>query len=293
VEGSDVPLILPEDLWDPRRLRSKTRLILRRFSVRPSRRKGQNFTVSPRYLRSFYNAVNTLEPPPRYTLEIGTGIGVLSIAVSLALRGATLITVEVDKRLFEAASRAAGHFDSIVFVWGDGVWILERSCIPLVVSSTPFSASSSIVLAAARNNCVKQAVLGVQREVADRLLAQPGSGDYGRLSVAAQLFFNIRRLSNHSPREFWPPPEVGASIILLERARLYEEGFHRFLEEFTSCLFTQRNRRLSKVLAHCSRIRGWGECTRRVLSGVGDVRVRDLAPREVEELARVVYECRS
>ena len=290
--------VAPGDLESRGRLLALTRALLREYGVRPSRKRGQNFTISPRYIASFShvlrNAYARLRVQGGLVLEIGTGLGVLTLAASRALGGGvTLVTVELDRRLFEASSHAVGYVDEIVFVKADGLEAARRACMPLLFSNTPFSITSPLIVELARNNCFREAVLGVQREVADRLTASPGGEDYGRLSVVAQLFFRVERVSNHPPRDFWPPPEVSVSIVTLSRTKPYEPGVHGFLEELTACLFSQRNRLAEKVVERCLKSLGAGEC-------VGDakrllrpgIRVRSLGPEVVEEIAERGARCR-
>lgn len=286
-------LLQPEHLKDRRRLASFTRAVLRQWGVRPSRRRGQNFSVSPRYLQSFARALR-LSVGSSYAdlmLEVGTGLGAVTLAVLQALPQAEVVSVEVDKRLYEAASTIVGWLERLSLVMGDGLAIAEGSDISVVFSSTPFNLTSALLLSIARNNHVNTAVLGVQREVADRMLASPGSKDYGRLSVIVQLIFHTTRVSNHPASEFLPPPEVNASVILLERISSYDARLHGVVEELTACMFSQRNRLARRVLERCSQ-RMLGRQCLRAQGLVGEsARVRELEPRVFESIARALMEC--
>ncbi len=290
--------VVPEDLGSKRRLLALTRSLLREYGVRPSRRRGQNFTVSPSYITSFSRALSRaharLGGQSGPVLEIGTGLGVLTLAATRGLgEGVTIVTVELDRRLFEASSHAVGYVEDIVFVKADGLEVARGACMPLLFSNTPFSITSPLMVELARNNCLKEAVLGVQREVADRLTARPGSDDYGRLSVLAQLFFRVERITSHPPGDFWPPPEVSVSIVTLSRTKPYEPSVHGFMEELTACIFSQRNRLAEKVVERCLRGLGAGDCVGYAKGLISSgTRVRSLDPGIVEEIAGRGARCR-
>ncbi len=229
----------------------------------------------------------------KWALELGTGLGVVSLAGVLSLPGFRIISVELDERLFKAASMTVGWVRELALVRGDGLRIVESCRVPLVFSSTPFNISAPLALALARNNSVSHAVLGVQKEVADRMVAKPGTRDYGRLTLVTQMIFRVSRLSNHSPREFWPPPEVSASVIVLERVREYDPLLHGMVEKLSACLFSQRNRLARKVFSNCASKLGGENCVSAVQRIPESLRVRDLPPSMVEELAGWLVDCRS
>jgi 16S rRNA (adenine1518-N6/adenine1519-N6)-dimethyltransferase len=107
-----------------------------------------------------------------------------------------------------------------------------------VVGNLPYYITSDILLhlfAAARNGVLRRAVLMMQREVAERVIAQPGTSDYGALSAATQMHGEAMTLFTLPPSAFSPPPKVYSSVVRLEFAPRFAglgvdaEGFNRFL----------------------------------------------------------------
>jgi len=209
-------------------------------------------------------------------LEVGPGPGTLTYWVAEAL-GVPVVGVDVDKRLVRAASREAGH-PLAAYLHGDGVEHASAALSDTIISNTPYNISSTLIAVAARNNRVLSMVLGVQKEVADRISAQPGTPDYGRLTLLATRYFTVERVGFLPRSWFFPKPEVDGVILYLRRRRPWREGDECF-EKLTACLFSARNKMAYKAAARCAGISP-GEARRRL----GDKRVRDLTLRDVEWL---------
>jgi len=264
-----------------RRLREYTRRALAHYGLRPSRKLGQHFIVSWRVIQHYITSIRGASAD--VMMEIGTGLGTLTYFVASECNTRLVVTTEVDKRLYSIASEALAGLGNVVAVLGDGVRLLESARVPLVFSSTPYSLSSEIVMRVVRNNSVRVAVLGLQKEVAYRLKSEAGSEDYGRLSVLPQLLFDIKMLGVYPPSSFYPKPEVSGALVVMLRKRDYSEA-HMKLERLTECLFSQKNKLARKVLE---------ECLRRVCGGSSlghaevpaSLRVRDLDPATLEKIA--------
>ncbi|MEM0319028.1 MAG: rRNA adenine dimethyltransferase family protein [Fervidicoccaceae archaeon] len=265
-------------------LRKITRHFLKEAGIRPSRRLGQNFAVSRDYLETLSSSASS-----QYNeiLEIGTGIGFLTAFLISRMRG-FVISVEKDPRLFELASKNV-ESSRVALVLGDGIEILRRTRIPLVISSTPFSLSVPIFLEIARNNSIRESVLGVQSEVAMRIAASPGDENYGRISVLSSLLFEREMKGTFSSNCFAPRPKVSVTVIRLVRKRDYDNVLHSILEKISGCLFSQRNRVARKVVPFCMErlnLKIDVETGRSILREVENLRVREIAPWQMEELAR-------
>ena len=212
---------------------------------------------------------------PTRILEVGPGPGTLTYWIAEET-GVPVAAVEVDRRLVRAAARAAGH-PLVAYVAGDGVGHVLTTGSNTLVSNTPYNLTSPIIAAAARNNNLDSLVLGVQKEVANRITAGPGEQDYGRLTLLASRYFSVE-YAGFLPRSwFYPRPEVDGVVLVLRRRRPWagEDCFERL----TACLFSSRNKKAYKIASRCTGVSA-GEA--RAL--LGDKRVRELTLWEVERL---------
>jgi len=205
-------------------------------------------------------------------LEVGPGPGTLTVAA--AERVDYLAAVELDERLACVAAAVAPA--NVGVAAGDGVAAVGAWDAEGVVSNTPYNASARIIAAAARNNSVARAVLGVQAEVAARLVAEPGAPDYGRLTLLARRYFRVRVVARLPASWFYPRPEVDGAVVVLERIRRWEPGDEAF-EALTTCLFTGRNKLAYKMASRCACLDK--QAASRRLAGK---RVRDLEVGDVE-----------
>lgn len=215
---------------------------------RPSRRLGQNF-LTDRKVAQRIVAASGLQPGDS-CLEIGSGLGMLTEA--LAAAGAQVTSVEVDGRLAEAVSRrmcalAAVRVLHADFLKLDLQTLLEEMRPPVrVVANIPYSITTPIIERLLEHRKAISAIaLLVQKEVAERISAAPGSRQYGSLSVFCQMFTQVRVAFPVPRRVFYPEPEVDSSLLLLTPR---ETGLTAEREDavlrLARAAFTQRRKRL-------------------------------------------------
>ena len=197
--------------------------LLRAHDVRLSKRWGQNFLCDEHVVERIVAAVD----PDRSALEIGPGAGALTLG--LARRVPQLVAVEIDRRLVPLLSRQLAPFSNVQLCCED---ILEYDLLQLqrswgesfcVVGNLPYQITSPLLgkLVEARA-ALSQAVLMVQRELADKLLAPVGGGGGSSLGVMLHAFARIKRLFNVPKTVFFPRPQVDATVFelrFLERPR--------------------------------------------------------------------------
>ncbi|HEX8713809.1 MAG TPA: 16S rRNA (adenine(1518)-N(6)/adenine(1519)-N(6))-dimethyltransferase RsmA [Terracidiphilus sp.] len=206
-------------------------------------RLGQNFLVDAGAATRIVSALGDLTG--RTVIEIGPGRG--AITGALATRAGHVLAVELDREL---ARRLREKYPS------DRVSVVEQDVLNYdfaaaasqfsaacgstgrlrVVGNLPYYITSPILLKLAANHAVLDlAVLMVQREVADRVAAEPGSRDYGLLSVTVQMYGSVERLFTLPPSAFSPPPEVHSTVFRwrfaprFDQLRVEESGFLAFL----------------------------------------------------------------
>jgi 16S rRNA (adenine1518-N6/adenine1519-N6)-dimethyltransferase len=196
----------------------------------PKPKLGQNFLRDPAAIRRIVAALGDLSH--RTVVEIGPGKG--AITEGLAAHAGRLIAVEMDRELAwnlqERFSPEKGYpnvqvqrqdilaFDFTAAAKDADLSVAEQNeAVPnrlLVVGNLPYYITSAILLRLAANAAsLDRAVLMVQREVADRVTARPGSRDYGLLSVTLQLYGATEALFTLPPDAFTPPPEVHSTVF--------------------------------------------------------------------------------
>jgi len=212
--------------------------VLRTYGVRPREKLSQNFVIDPHLISEILSQTSPVD-----TVEIGCGIGTLSLA--LLTRVKRLICIEIDKKLCVISTHIVRNPYFLVINADARIFIPQ---VEQVVSNIPYHVTSELLVKIARTNSIKRAVLTLQREVAERLLAEPGSKAYGKLTILIRVLFNVRGLGTYTPTSFYPEPGVFHKIVVLERKKQYSEEIC-LLEALTKELFTQRRRLVEKVLA--------------------------------------------
>ncbi len=179
----------------------------------PRKRFGQNFLVSPGVVAKIVDAI---APKPDDTVvEIGPGLGALTAPLSQRLD--CLHVVEIDRDLI-ARLRTDYAPDKLVVHEGDALefdfgGLGERLRI---VGNLPYNISTPLLFHLAGYAAqVRHMHFMLQKEVVDRMVAAPGGGDYGRLSVMLQYRFDMERLFIVPPGAFNPPPQVDSAVVRL------------------------------------------------------------------------------
>lgn len=199
---------------------------------------GQHFLNSPHLLE--YEAT-LATPKGRSVLEIGPGDGRLTKFL-LAQKPATLTVVEKDSRWAEHIRQT---LPEVKVIEGD---FLEQEGLKaeVIVGNIPYYISSPILFKMAEME-FRHAVLMVQLEFAKRMVAEPKTSDYGRLSVTSQLYFDIKLLKKVSKGAFTPPPEVDSAILLIKKKPFKME---KELDKFIQIIFQHKNQNIRKALRH-------------------------------------------
>ncbi|NOZ59332.1 MAG: ribosomal RNA small subunit methyltransferase A [Euryarchaeota archaeon] len=259
-------------------LLQETKLILRRYGIKPSRKLGQHFLVSERIIEREVE-VAELSGGER-VLEIGAGIG--NLTGYLLEAGCEVVVVERDP-LMVRVLRERFPGEKLRVVCGDATRV-ELPPFDKVVANLPFSISSPITFRLLRRG-FERAVLIYQLEFARRLVAEPGTREYSRVSAACRYYARARLVQRIPRGAFYPPPEVEAALVELvpveQRPDVDEEFFLRFL----AALFPYRRKKLRRALAlAASRLFGMEEVPPEVDAELLERRVFQLTP---EELARI------
>lgn len=198
--------------------KSELKRIFSEHRFRPSKRRGQNFLIDPNIAEKIISALAPGDDD--VVVEIGPGLGALTFG--LAGRCGSLAAVEKDRLLFKILRDGeAGETSGINFIQSD---ILDFDIAGLaavksvkVVGNLPFCVTTPIIEYLIRNRrSIDCAVLTVQREVAERLLAAPGGRDYGSITCFVQYHCEASYIHTINRASFYPQPEVDSSLIRLK-----------------------------------------------------------------------------
>ena len=195
-----------------------TNHILHRFKLRADKKLGQNFLIDESVVRRIVEAAELT--PEDTVLEVGPGIGTLT--QGLAESGASVVAVELDKRLLPVLDVTLEGYDNVRIVNGDilQVDIMEQVQKPgfKCCANLPYYITTPIIFAILEKRLpMERLVVMVQNEVAERMAAKPGSKDYGALSVAIQYFTEPEIAFIVPPSSFIPAPSVDSAVIVCKR----------------------------------------------------------------------------
>lgn len=195
-----------------------TNHILHRFKLRADKKLGQNFLIDETVVRRIVEAAELT--PEDTVLEVGPGIGTLT--QGLAESGANVVAVELDKRLLPVLDVTLEGYDNVRIVNGDilQVDIMEQVQKPdfKCCANLPYYITTPIIFAILEKRLpMERLVVMVQKEVAERMAAKPGSKDYGALSVAIQYFTEPEIAFIVPPSSFIPAPSVDSAVIVCKR----------------------------------------------------------------------------
>ena len=223
------------------------------------RRLGQHFLNDRNILRRI---VNALEPAPgEVVLEIGAGKG--SLTTELLARGLTVIAIEKDRSLATdlRGKRETGNVsvvdgDALRMNWQELVlsaFPVSRFPFPVVkiCGNIPYNITTVLIEKALTPPLPERIVFLVQEEVADRVVAPPGSKTYGGLSVGVQVLCRAEKLFTVLPGSFDPPPKVRSAVLRLTPRPdpLIDPGKEvEPLRRFVTACFSQRRKQLRNVL---------------------------------------------
>lgn len=224
--------------------------ILKRFGIRMSKKLGQNFLIDEHVVHSIIEAANITDGDA--VLEIGPGIGTLT--QGLAEAGANVTAVEIDRRLIEVLAKTLEGYDNIRVVHGDilKINIAEEVMAPRykVVANLPYYITTPIIMGLLEARMpIDVLVTMVQKEVALRMVAVPGTKDYGSLSVAVQYYTKPEIMFKVPPTSFVPPPAVDSAVIRCTvREKPPVEVNERVFFRIVKAAFAQRRKTLSNTL---------------------------------------------
>ncbi|MHA2143420.1 MAG: 16S rRNA (adenine(1518)-N(6)/adenine(1519)-N(6))-dimethyltransferase RsmA [Candidatus Thorarchaeota archaeon] len=192
----------------------RIRALLRKYSITPEKSLGQSFLINPTVARKTVESAN-IDSSSR-VLEIGGGFGMLS--EKLAERADRVYVIEIDKKLVLALREILSEYSNVEIIHGDAL-TMDLPEVDRVVSNLPYSISSPITFRLLEEARFQFAILMYQYEFAQRLVAEPGSSNYSRLSVDIQYLARVREIMHVPASDFYPVPAVDSMVVRVDRRR--------------------------------------------------------------------------
>ncbi|MCH2137100.1 MAG: 16S rRNA (adenine(1518)-N(6)/adenine(1519)-N(6))-dimethyltransferase RsmA [Phycisphaerales bacterium] len=263
---------------------SQIKAMLAARGLRPRKRFGQNFLIDPSKIDTLLDAAALSEGD--LVLEVGPGTGVLTEA--LLERGAEVVACELDRDLASLLRERLG--DRIKLVEGDCLGsgrLLSQALVEQLgdrsfklVANLPYEAASPLMCTLAMHHgaCLGQYVT-IQKEVGDRLTAEPGTRAWGPLSVHVRRTCSVRRLCVLPPGCFWPRPGVTSAMVAIEPDRMPGPDAEAFAA-FVNKLFSARRKQLGSTLGSA------------VVEAAGVDGARRAETLSIDELERLAEACR-
>lgn len=225
--------------------------LLRRHNIRPDKRLGQNFLFDQGSLQKVVSAADLTGE--ELVLEIGAGVG--SLTRALARSAGRVVAVEFDRRLLPALREAVDGLPGVELVAGDILSLDLRQLVDdasyRVVANIPYNITSAVIRKLMEADSTPElVVLTVQREVADRIVAEPG--DMSLLALSVQVY-GVPSLEGHISRNaFYPSPDVDSAVLridLNDQLPLTPDEINR-LFEIARAGFQQKRKQLRNSLGH-------------------------------------------
>jgi len=284
--------------------------IVRRFAeagIRPRTRIGQNFLTDLNLVRLLVRTADL--GPDDVVLEVGTGTG--SLTALMAPQAAAVVTVEVDRRLFDLAGEHLHALANVRMLQADALRNKNRlnpAVLAAVgeelarapgrrlklVANLPYNVATPLVTNLLALDAPPHSMtVTIQKELADRITAAPGSKDYSALSIWVQVQCRVEIVRVMPPSVFWPRPKVHSAIVHLAldetlRQRIPDRAF---FHAFVRAMFSHRRKFLRSVLHSAFRDRLDKPAVDRILSARGldgQVRAEQLGVDAVLALSEAV-----
>jgi 16S rRNA (adenine1518-N6/adenine1519-N6)-dimethyltransferase len=239
----------PLSLLDP----TSVRRIAARLDLRPTKQRGQNFVTDANTVRRIVAASGV--GPDDAVLEIGPGLG--SLTLGLLEAAGEVVAVEIDELLAgelpaTVAARMPKRADALTVITADALRVTGLPVEPtVVVANLPYNVSVPVLLhLLATFPSWQRGLVMVQLEVADRLVAGPGSKTYGIPSVKMAWYAESARVGTVPPSVFWPVPNVESGLVAIRRRPAPETTATREqVFAVVDAAFAQRRKMLRSALS--------------------------------------------
>lgn len=231
--------------------------ILQKYRFVFQKKYGQNFLVDTHVLEKIMDAAEITKED--CVVEIGPGIGTMT--QYLAERAGAVVAVEIDRKLMPILEETLAAYDNVTVLNEDIIKVDLNRIVeeknhgkPVkVVANLPYYITTPIIMSLFESHVpLKSVTVMVQKEVAERMQAGPGTKNYGALSLAVQYYAKPEVVANVPPNCFIPRPNVGSAVIRLTRYEEYPVAVknENYLFALIRASFNQRRKTLANSLAN-------------------------------------------
>lgn len=252
--------------------------VLRKHDFHFKKKYGQNFLIKPDLLHDIVDGAEVTDEDT--VVEIGPGVG--SLTRVLADRAKQVYAIEVDEKLIPILDETMAGYDNVTIINED---VLKADLTDIfaqgrvkVVANLPYYITTSIILGLLEKDLdFENITVMVQKEVAERMQAHPGTKDYGALTLAVGYYTDPQILFLVSPDSFVPQPKVGSAVISLKKKELTEQQRSDAKDIFTvvRAAFNQRRKSMVNALSNAGVLgRTKDEITEAVQAAGFDTNVR-------------------
>jgi 16S rRNA (adenine1518-N6/adenine1519-N6)-dimethyltransferase len=272
---------------------AEIRALAAQLDLKPAKALGQNFVIDANICRKIAKVAGVAAAD--VALEIGPGLGSLTLA--LLDVAASVIAIEIDPRLAEqlplTVKAHSEHSANLTVINADALRVFELPQSPTVlVANLPYNISVPVLLHYLEKfPTIRTGIVMVQAEVADRLVAKPGSKDYGIPSVKAAWWANMSHAGSVSRSVFWPVPNVDSKLVaFLRHDPLGDEPLRLRVFTAIDSAFSQRRKMLRSALKNWL---GSSEAAQEVLEKAGidpTLRGEALIVEQFCQIARSAHE---
>lgn len=271
--------------------------VLQKHEFQFKKKFGQNFLIDPHVLDKIVDAAQITKDD--FVLEIGPGIGTLT--QYLCENARQVLAVEIDDKLIPILKETLQPYDNVEVLHGD---ILKQDIQQIadtyndgkpikVVANLPYYITTPIIMELFESHVpLANVTVMVQKEVADRMKAEPGTKDYGALSLAVQYYAKPYIAAFVPPNCFMPRPNVGSAVIRLDCLTRVPVEVHneKLMFRLIRASFNQRRKTLQNGIANSAELSFTKEQAARAIEQTGfDVRIRG-EKLGLEEFARLADE---
>ena len=224
----------------------ETKYIMNKYNVHPNKKLGQNFLFDEEALNLIASGVNEQDT----IIEIGPGLGTLTAI--LAEKAEKVIAVELDDKMIAILNERFKLYNNVEIIHEDILYVDIDKIAPKakVVANLPYYITTSIITKLLKTN-IKDITVLIQKEVAERICAIPGSKKAGAITYFVNYYANAEIVGNVSKEAFIPNPEVESSIVKLKirENKLVEVKNETMFFEIIRANFNQRRKTLINSLS--------------------------------------------